>query len=86
MVTSTGAVYGFQPRSFSWYSTDATPEPSSAAVTVTVAEPTKLPSASCAPVTSAVTVGGVVSSPSPATTVKVDVPSAEVLPAASVAR
>src|SRR5690606_1018244 len=59
------------------YSTLSTPDASSVAVRVAVADPTNAPLSSCSPATSAVTVGAVVSSSSPATTVNVTVPTSD---------
>jgi hypothetical protein len=73
-------VYAVQPPESSAYSTEATPEPASVAVTVTTA----VPSASVRTV--AEVTGGVVSGWGGATTVKLAICSAEVLPATSVAR
>src|SRR5690606_13382086 len=85
-VTTSGSVYAAQPAPSRSYSTLSTPDASSVAVSVAVADPTNAPLSSCSPATSAVTVGAVVSSSSPATTVNVTVPTSDTLPATSVAR
>src|SRR6266498_3774995 len=83
--TVTGAVYAVHAPPASASSTEPTPEPVSSAETVTSAASTYSQFEFCVPETTADTDGGVVST-LPATTVNVSVPSADTLPAWSVAR